>query len=50
MDREAVVIRINGEDRSFPGKAVAQVRLVPDLSGLEEDSGIQIADIIDDDV
>ena len=50
MDKEAVVIRINGEEKSFPGKTVAQVRLVPDLSGLEENSGIEIADIIDDEV
>ncbi len=50
MDGEAVVIRIGGEERTFPAKTVAQVRLVPDLSGLEEDSGIEVTDVIDDEV
>lgn len=47
MDRNAVVIDMDGEERSFPAQAVAQVRLVPDLSGLDENSGIEVSDVID---
>ena len=49
MDKTAVVIREGDEERSFPAASVAQVRLIPDLSGLDEDSGIEITDIIDGD-
>ncbi len=47
MDKTAVVIREGETERSFPAAAAAQVRLIPDLSGLDEDSGIEITDIID---
>ncbi len=48
MDRTAVRIRTEDGEMSFPAPAAAQVRLVPDLSGLDEDSGIDIDDVIDD--
>ena len=47
MDKTAVVIREGDLEKSFPAASVAQVRLIPDLSGLDEDSGIEITDIID---
>ncbi len=47
MDRTAVVICAQDGEKSFPAASVAQVRLLPDLSGLDEDSGIEITDIID---
>lgn len=37
MDEEAVVIRDGETERTFPRKAVAQVRLQPDLSALDEE-------------
>lgn len=37
MDDQEVVIRLGEEDVVLPRKSVAQVRLVPDLSALEED-------------
>ncbi len=47
MDKTEVIIREGDAERSFPAASVAQVRLIPDLSGLDEDSGIEITDIID---
>ncbi len=41
MDEKEVVLAIDGEETAFPRAAVAQVRLVPDLSaldGAEDDS------------
>ncbi len=37
MDEDKVVLNIGGESLELPRKAVAQVRLVPDLSALEEE-------------
>ncbi len=48
MDRTAVVIMTENGEMTFPAGAAAQVRLLPDLSGLDEDSGIGISDVIDD--
>ena len=48
MDRTRVVIIAAEGEMTFPAKDAAQVRLVPDLSGLDEDSGIEITDVIDD--
>ena len=48
MDKTDVVIGTDaGEELSFSAGETAQVRLVPDLSGLDEDSGIEITDVID---
>ena len=38
MDGETVILEENGEEKSFPRKAVSLVRLVPDLSALEDES------------
>ena len=38
MDDDAVTVRAGEALRTFPRKAVAQVRLVPDLSALEEET------------
>ena len=38
MDGEEVVIRAGDEALTFPRKTVSLVRLVPDLSALEDDS------------
>ena len=37
MDDNEVVVTVGEEEKAFPRKAVSQVRLVPDLSALEED-------------
>lgn len=37
MDRETVKLRVGEETVELPRKAVSQVRLVPDLSALEDD-------------
>ncbi len=37
MDAERVAVEASGEILEFPRKAVAQVRLVPDLSALDEE-------------
>ena len=37
MDGESVQLRVGEETLTFPRKAVAQVRLVPDLSALDEE-------------
>ena len=39
MDDEKVTLRVNGETVELPRKAVSQVRLVPDLSALDEEDG-----------
>lgn len=38
MDEESVVLSVGEETLEFPRKAVAQVRLVPDLSALDEEA------------
>lgn len=38
MDDEKVTLRVSGETVELPRKAVSQVRLVPDLSALDEES------------
>ena len=38
MDDEAVAITVGGTERTFPRKAVSLVRMVPDLSALEDDT------------
>ena len=38
MNEESVVIETDGEARSFPRKGVAMVRMVPDLSALDEET------------
>lgn len=38
MDDEAVAVSVGGQELSFPRKAVSLVRLVPDLSALEDDT------------
>ena len=38
MDQEKVVLSVSGEQVELPRKAVAQVRLVPDLSALDEEN------------
>lgn len=38
MDEESVVLSVGEETLEFPRKAVAQVRLVPDLSALDEET------------
>ena len=38
MDDEAVILQTGEEEMSFPRKAVSLVRLVPDLSALEDES------------
>ena len=48
MDEKQVVILISGQEKQFARRDVAQVRLVPDLSGLDENSDVQVQDIIDD--
>ena len=48
MDEKQVVIMMGETQKAFIRKDVAQVRLVPDLSGLEEDSGVDVQEIIDE--
>ncbi|MBR6525655.1 MAG: ribosome maturation factor RimP [Clostridia bacterium] len=48
MDENTVVILQGETEKAFARKDVAQVRLVPDLSGLEEDSNAEIQEIIDE--
>lgn len=48
MDENTVVILQGETEKAFVRKDVAQVRLVPDLSGLEEDSNAEIQEIIDE--
>lgn len=48
MDEKQVVILQGEDEKVFARKDVAQVRLVPDLSGLEEDSGMEVEEIIDE--
>ena len=48
MDETSVVILQGETEKVFARKDVAQVRLVPDLSGLDEDSGAEIQEIIDE--
>lgn len=48
MDETSVVILQGETEKVFARKDVAQVRLVPDLSGLEEDSDAEIQEIIDE--
>ena len=38
MNGEKVALQVNGEQVELPRKAVAQVRLVPDLSALDEEN------------
>ena len=44
MDEEQVVIARGEEELAFPRKGVSLVRLVPDLSGLEDDSQAFVLD------
>ena len=44
MDEETVSVESAGETVEFPRKAVAQVRLVPDLSALDEDNDAPLGD------
>ena len=48
MDETSVVILQGETEKVFARKDVAQVRLVPDLSGLDEDSDAEIQEIIDE--
>ena len=48
MDETSVVILQGETEKEFARKDVAQVRLVPDLSGLDEDSDAEIQEIIDE--
>lgn len=48
MDEKEVVIMQGETEIVFIRKDVAQVRLVPDLSGLDEDSDAPVQDIIDE--
>ena len=48
MDETSVVILQGENEKVFARKDVAQVRLVPDLSGLDEDSDAEIQEIIDE--
>ena len=48
LDETSVVILQGETEKVFARKDVAQVRLVPDLSGLDEDSDAEIQEIIDE--
>ena len=48
MDETSVVILQGETEKVCARKDVAQVRLVPDLSGLDEDSDAEIQEIIDE--
>ena len=48
MDREEVVIEFQGSEKHFKASTVSQVRLVPDLSGLYDDSeAIELSETVD---
>ena len=48
MDEKEVVIASGSEEMTFARRDVAQVRLVPDLSALNEDSGVEAEEIIEE--
>lgn len=48
MDEKEVVILMGDEEMTFARRDVAQVRLVPDLSGLDEESDQEVQEIIDE--